>query len=365
MQATIALPQIRGGSILTHSRIAAFKECNRRHFYSYELGVRKESDPAALRIGSAIHKGLEFHAKGEDDVISKAIAGYQEPPLWCNTEEKFMEWIAESRKVACMLSSYFWYWGESEIEEYVAVELEFNIPIRNPDTGAATNVFTVSGKIDGIVRMKDGRLLVLEHKTTSDDISPDADYWKRLRLDHQISLYMVAARELGHEVDGVLYNVLRKPRHDIRNIPVLDADGLKIVIDANGQRVMNKNGSPKQSPDAENGWIIETRLETADEYDDRLLAEMRDRPESYFARQEIPRLNADLEEFAYELWFTQQHMRECQIRNRWVRNTASCIGFGRCQYLDVCHNGMRIGEAIPSGFTRVENIHPELSGVVE
>ena len=45
--------------LLTHSRMESFKRCRRRHYFEYEVGLRKQTDAKALRMGSAGHEGLD------------------------------------------------------------------------------------------------------------------------------------------------------------------------------------------------------------------------------------------------------------------------------------------------------------------
>jgi hypothetical protein len=201
----------------------------------------------------------------------------------------------------------------------------------------------------------------MEHKTASDDLEPDSDYWKRLRIDQQISAYYIAARAKGHDIQTVLYDVTRKPEIGPLQIPLLDGDGFKIVLDAAGERVRTKDGKKwRESGDKEQGWVLQCRIQTAREFGERLTADIAARPDYYYRRQEIPRLDKDIEEFRYELWQMQQQMRDSQKGGRWFRNTSSCIGFGRCPYFDICTNGRDVSESTPEGFVRVENIHPEL-----
>jgi hypothetical protein len=103
-------------------------------------------------------------------------------------------------------------------------------------------------------------MFVMEHKLLSEDLTEGAAIWRRLRVDHQISLYVLAARELGYAVDGVFYDVTRKPTIAPCPIPMLDVDGVKIVLDANRQRVKNKDGkSWRQTSDTEKGYVLQTR----------------------------------------------------------------------------------------------------------
>lgn len=367
---TIALPQLDGDNKLTHSRIGTYKACPRKHHYQYNLGIRRARQAHYFRTGGAVHKGLELRALGNSVAISivGAVQTYDSLPDWCKSDEQIHGWMVERETVFNLLKGYFWYWEKGEhpddisIAEFLETEVPFELPIKNPETGSASTVFRQGGKRDGIVKLVDGRLAVLEHKTTGDSIDPQADYWKRLEIDHQISMYFNAALVAGHDVQTVLYDVIRKPGIAPKKIPLVDDDDFKIVLDADGERVVGKGNKPRQSGDAAKGYTLQTRIEAPKEFGERLLVDIGERPEFYYQRQEIPRLEADLEEFREELWQVQQQIREAQRRGRHFRNTAQCTLLGRCEYLDSCKNGLD-PENPPSGFERVETIHPELEPV--
>ena len=369
---TTSLPQIPGHNLLTNSRLSCRRRCARQHLYRYEMGIRKNGDAKPLRLGGAVHKGLEALAQYGPglDFVSTATQCYEELPDWANTDEGVQAWLIERETVARMLAGYHWYWSQQSeptvtVAEYVAVELAFELPIRNPDTGKATNAFKVGGKIDAIVRLNDGRLAVMEHKTTSDDIDAGAVYWQRLTIDDQISLYYVAAREIGYDVQTVLYDVLAKPTIRPRAVPVLDSNGAKIVLDAKGERVLTAKGEPRQTGDTEKGYVLQTRLETPAEWGERFAADIVADPSRYFARRDIPRLESDLDEFKRSLWDTQQEIRQSQLKGWHQRNTNACVQYSTpCEYLSLCHNGIDPNN-IPSGFARVEHLHPELQGDAE
>ena len=59
--------------------------------------------------------------------------------------------------------------------------------------------------------LPDGRVAIVEFKTTRDEISPGSDYWKRLNIDRQVSVYMLGARALGYDATAVLYDAARVP----------------------------------------------------------------------------------------------------------------------------------------------------------
>lgn len=380
------LPQLE---LLTHSRMDCYKACPRKHRNRYELGIRPIGDAKPLRIGRAVHRGIETYEKTpahhliarEEEcrnlAIQEATKDYEVLPDWCNTDEKMTAWMVERETVAALLSGYFWYWSEWKLE-IIQTEFPFELPILNPDTGKKTTSFNKAGKIDGIVRLADGRIAVRETKTCSDPIHNDPDepgepdYWRRLKIDQQISHYMVAAREMGYAVETILYDVIRKPTIEPLSIPLLDESGTKIVLDSQGNRCFKSklkkdgtpgagHGEPYESGNAEKGWTLQSRKQTPQEYGERLLKGIEERPEFYYQRREIPRLEADLKEFEVELWQIQQQIRESQKTGRWFRNTSACNQAGRqCEYFGVCTDNVDLTTTIPHGFEVVSEKHPEL-----
>jgi RecB family exonuclease len=328
--------------LLTHSRMACAKLCLRKHYYSYEIGMRPDRDSAPLRFGSAYHNALEIYDLAGHDAAFEAIdANYADRPPYIPDDE----WQTEREKVRRLFAAHLWRW-ENEQYEVIATEQTFEMPLRNPDTGASTSNFTLGGKIDRIIRLADGREAVQEYKTTSEDIADGATYWRRLRLDSQISLYLLAARNLGHASATVIYDVTRKPTIKPKRITKAEQKKIAETGEYFGEPVEDRT--------------VET--ETPAMYGARLTADIADRPDHYFARHEIPRLDSDLDEFAAELWQIQQTLRECQKNNRWYRNADACIRWGSpCEYFDLCSNGHDPAtDGVPAGFVLLSSPHPEL-----
>lgn len=372
---TIALPQLAGAELLTHSQRSCYKTCQRKAYYRYELGVRPKRAATPLRFGSAVHLGLDLLAQGveRDAAIAQAVANYETLPSWCRTDEQVTDWMVERETVSMLLAGYHWYWGGSLGETVIATEQAFELPLRNPETGHPSRTFRRAGKIDKIVRLFDDRLAIREHKTTRDDISPDSDYWQHLDIDEQISEYILAARDLGYPVVTIDYDVIRKPAIEPKLVPVLDSDGKKIVLDAEGNRVRRTNikrdGNPGvghgewiQSGSAEKGWALQQRRETPEEFGIRLLDDIYKRPAFYYQRREIPRLDDDLEEYRHDLWAVGQQYADSRRLGRWFRNTGACKSLGGCEFLAVCRVGINPANP-PDGFERVIDVHPELMEV--
>jgi RecB family exonuclease len=312
--------------ILTHSRLSCFRACPRRHQLRYEFGIAPEEESEALRIGTAYHAALEAADLDLDPEAAIAALGTLDPH--------------EMALVVAMFTVHRERWSGDTLE-VVATELEFNLPLRNPETGAATPIFRFAGKIDRIYRLPDGRLAIQDYKTTTEDLTPGSDYWLRLSLDQQMSLYVLAARELGHDVQTILYDVTLRPL--LRPYRKTPDDKIQL----------KKDGTP----------YANTRLqdETPFEFTVRVAEAMRADPARYFARHEIARLDQDLDETKAECWHQQQVIREMQRTGRWYRSPGSCVNPYRCAYLPICGNREVSRTCVPSGFKLLQDVHPELS----
>lgn len=316
--------------LLTHSRSQCYRTCQRKHYLRYELGLVPIENAIALRMGSAFHRALELRDKTNatvDEICQVIRLNYSVIPEWVTDLEA---WLVECEKVCALFRGHCWRW-DSEPYEVVATEQKYEIPIRNPETGAATPIWRDAGKLDRIIKLSDGRLAVHEYKTCSESLDSDSPYWRRLRIDSQISRYMLAARTLDHDVRMVVYDVTRKP-------------ALR----------------PKKLTKAERVTPDMPEKETPEMFGARCLRDMQERPEYYFARKEVVRLESELEEHSLELWQLQQQIRESQKNNRWFRNAGACTGFGTCEYLSICSENRNVTEETPTGFTRLDDVHPEL-----
>lgn len=344
--------------LLTHSRKSAFKECRRKHQFAYEIGIRPIEDARALRMGINWHDGLEVFVKQKS--LSAAVDSIRD--AYAELPEGFdvQWWSYECETLVRLICAYDWRWPGRYCEiKYLAKERTFSLPLINPATGRSSRIFEEAGKIDGIVSLEDGRGAVIEHKLLGEDIGPDAQLWKRMRVDHQVSDYVNAARRLGYRVDSVLYDVTRKPTIKPTDVPLTDADGVKIVLDRDGMRVRNANGKTwRQTADTEKGYVLQTRPMTVEEWGQKLTDDIAERPEFYFQRQEITRLDQDLEECRRENWDIQETIRQAQLNNAHYRtcNRNSC---GFCSYFDLCTTGFDPSR-IPEGFVKISNLHPEL-----
>ena len=206
--------------------------------------------------------------------------------------------------------------------------------------------------------------MVLEHKTTGDTLDPASNYWRRLAVDEQIGEYFLACRQEmpGDEPQGILYDVLKRPAMGrLKAVAAVDEDGLKIVIDrATNRRAINtRTGEWKKT--AGKDQFIQSAPETDAQYAKRLMTDIYERPDFYYARKEIPRSIQQLSDAQKRLWMTAQEMNYTEKKGFHRKNSHSCLAPWPCAYLDPCSMDNPLDGELPEGYRRVDHVHQELS----
>ena len=245
----------------------------------------------------------------------------------------------ESAKARALIIGYHNRWCET-FKDYkvIEVEYEFTFPLINPKTEGRSQKFNEAGKIDAVLQhRRTERFLVLEHKTTSDEIDPGSDYWTKLGMDTQCSKYFLALRSRDLHVGNLLYDVIYKPGSRPHQIASLDDDGVKIVLDADGRRVRTLNGKKwRETGDSEKAWVLQTVLETPKQYGSRLLSEIQEEPHRYYAQREVPRLDTELLEYMTDAWNLAQEILFRRRFENWSRNPDACTRYSKCEFYDLC-----------------------------
>ena len=324
--------------LITVSSLKAYRRCPRLYRLRYLDGYRSAADEAeALRFGTLVHRGLEawFRAAQQgvdgDDRLARCLAAL--------TADGGAVDPFDLARATELLTGYHYRW-EAEPLEVLAVEAEFRAPLINPDTGAPSRTWRLGGKLDAIVRTVDGRVLIVEHKTSSSDITTGSDYWRQLRMDGQVSAYYVGAAALGYDVAGCLYDVLAKPA----------SKPLKAT-------------PPEVRKYTKTGALYANQRDTDEapgEYQARLREAIATEPHRYYARGEVVRLDAEMAEHRADVWQVAHTIRAGQVRGVAPRNPDACMAFNRCcEYWPVCTGEASLDDA--GRYRRVENVHPELA----
>lgn len=323
-------------NLITSSRLKDARACLRLHHLRYELGLRPAEDAEVLRFGTLVHAGLEAWWRATGDRLDAALgAMHGQAPGSAAEPDLFMLARAEA-----LLIGYDTRWKDAPYET-LAIEVPFETELRNPTTGRASQTWHIAGKLDGMVRdLRDGRVLVLEHKTATGDVAPGSEYWRRLRMDGQVSIYFEGAKALGYDVAGCLYDVLGKPaQKPLKATPP-------------EERRLKKDGTPYAN--------VRLADETPAEFQARVLDALAEEPNRFFVRGEVTRLDEEMAEHLYDVWQTAQAIRESELSGRHPRNPDACVRYGRtCPFFDACTGVASLED--PQRFRRIASVHPELS----
>lgn len=354
---------------LTNSSINTFMECPRKYELMYVEGLRPEREADYFRIGGAYHLAHEVHGKtGSVDAAVEAIyENYRNPPEYIESDETLLaKWYYEATTCVCLFRGWAEYYSDRQdyLEPVSVVETEqvFDVPIRSPYDGSHSETRR-KGKIDKIVILRDGRVALVEYKTSGEDIELGSDYWWRLKIESQPSGYYVASRFKGRPIQTVVYDVARKPMIRPTVVPLVE-DGARVVLDMDGVRVRTKDGKKwRETGDSSMGYVLQTRPMELAEWEAKLMADIRSRFEHYYVRDEITRLDSDLHDYEVDLWNQHLAITEAARFRRFYRNTRSCTGRTRCPMFAICTGRVGAGDdGVPEGYRRAENMHEELEG---
>lgn len=315
--------------LLTSSGIKAFKDCGQKYAYRYDEMLEEVRRSPALAFGTAVHAGLEHYWGARRDGKPN--------PVRCAWDALPYDLDPFDReKAMALLHAYHYVWRRARVE-VVGIEVPFELPLIDPMTGDAHPFFKRAGKIDLILRQSDGKILLVEHKTTSDTVQAGGAYRQRLILDEQISYYFDAAEALGIKPDVIIYDVLRKPTEK----PYTATLNLKL----------KKNGEPYKNQRAKD--------ELASEYGDRLIDMFDETPGDYIFRIPVYRFSSEQSAIKEAIWNAAETIAFVQERGIYMKNSDACQRkYGACPFLGLCEGSARRDDI--TKFRVMEDAHPEL-----
>ena len=247
-----------------------------------------------------------------------------------------------------LMAGYHARWGNVAYDVY-AVEQFVNADLWNPETNKKSRTFRIAGKLDVQARYG-GRNTILDHKTTSAAIA-DADepYWRQLVIEGQITHYMLLEWLNGRKVEDATWDVIRKPSISPKSLSKKDIEMV----------VMSQSYLGYSIPDEAIEEMKATGRETLEMYEARLMNDcINERPNWYFQRRTIPRMDSEVAEYAQELWNHGQEILHARNTGRNDRNSGACMMYGSpCKFLGICS-----GHDSPdsANWTRKDQVHVEL-----
>ncbi len=252
-------------------------------------------------------------------------------------------------KCRAMLRGYDHRWHDAGYE-VLAVEEVISEPLWNPATGAKSRTFQMAGKLDVYVEQY-GRRYIMDHKFTSLDVTdPESPFWRQLVVEGQINQYMLLKWVRGERPDGAIWDAIRRPTISPKKLT--KAERASAVADQRycGVRLSHETLMALQTEERETVEMYEARL-TRDCIEER--------PDWYFQRRTVPRMDADMLEYAEDLWQHSQDILAARKVKRLPKNSGACMTYGSpCQFLGICS-----GHDTPDSdkWKRKAIQHPELN----
>lgn len=377
---------------ISASSYATWQTCHRLYYYEQILRLRRAREDGARGFGTMYHSGLEawWGTAGDDspwkDPDAPLVAAF-------GAIAEKAKHIATDRfdvaRAEAMMTAYHARWFELRFEngaEGDGEETWYDVPLRDSD-GVEIPNWRVVGKRDAIKTFEHERMIV-EHKHTSQEIHLGSDYWVRLALDMQATMYLDGAQQAGHkEIQKLLYDVSRKPRIT----PELATPEEKRKLTKGkgcttcGGRAGGKNGPAKGTglirvptpegstyagesieqhcPDCKNtGWREPPALyanqrdvdESVDDYRARVREELAEMPDAYFRQGTLTRSPEQIAEARENLVTASGEIESMtriaqtrtldgsvhgiKARSCFTMNTSTCMNiYGRrCDFLPVC-----------------------------
>ena len=310
----------------SHSGLATFRACPQKYYLRYECKLERDTEEE----GEALSVGKAWHGAFEADRPMHAISEAAPSTLWAH-------------KLARLYTAHGWYWGEDDERlEVVDVEKPFVLRIDDVIGETVLEERSLVGFIDAVVRDKDGRLGIIERKTTASDIGPASPYWDQLLMSPQHAVYAAAVRDIyGALPSFVIYDVVKKP-------------GIKPKAITAAQKKAWATSSDElaycDEPLHEGEELLAAESERM--YAARLSQAIYANPAAYFARREAPITEDDVSHVLDNIITT---IDAIEFGCGAYKNPDSCMNFNRpCEFLSLCKSRavVTLDDPCPDGFRR-------------
>lgn len=353
-----------GRIIVSYSSITQFRNCRRKYYWNYIKHIvpltLKASDPR--NNGKCIHGACE--ALRDDRNVNDEIDAFWGDQT--DTDHDAFEW-RERARVAMAAYRARWHNDSTQADFHWDLEVlegRFTGDIVDPATGAIHPRYSIGGKMDLAVRVKepcywgttqiDPGLWLGEIKTWA---KIDGSQLSQLWSNFQIMLYSHYLSEaFGEPVQGVLYDIIGKAKSIEHTEAETQADfdqrvkELRVQAEAGELARRLKQKAPKGKPPETDAEFLARRIEKGLEEVQALQPIERETDESFHERLDNTYRNPNMlhrevvpidlrviENIRAELWETLIQHDEAASRDRWGQNESTCYDFFRpCDYLQIC-----------------------------
>ena len=270
---------------VSNNSIAIASSCWKKWYWRYVERLEPKLKPINLTLGSVMHEAFDRFYKGTSkvDVLVFIVKSFDDELAQCSVND------AENMAIAKWTAVGMWSHYPHSLSEFEAVdtEIDFNVPL-----GRMRGV-RLFGRVDKRFKHR-GVWWLGEFKTTSNT----SLFVKSLDTARQATTYTYAAIKSGIEVEGVLYDLIRKP-------------------------------------------ALRRRVEeTVEDFGKRIIVDYRDRPNEYYSRHYAYRNRVQLQQFEDDTASIAREMRTRTRKNDFPRNVDSCWNYNReCDFKKICFKG--------------------------
>ena len=297
---------------LSASSISSFQTCPRMYEYDKLRCIRPAEKSDALLFGSVVHKGLEIiFERLNDELLSKeqvrqfAKEAALEKASECSLSQE------DLCKVNVLMDSYIdLYFDEDRaLFDVIEVESRFANYAINPRTNREDKAVAVQGFCDAVIRNRmTGEYWVVEHKTAS---QVTEGYLQRVNIDLQCAIYIDAIRRKYGNCAGVIYDVLKKPKH-VMSIGETDEE-------FEARKSASKTGRIKRK-----------MPESLTDFYNRMRADVED---GFLVRQMVALSDDMFADYRRDLWTIGWQINKTR---HFCKSTCNCLKYGVCPYMDLC-----------------------------
>ena len=222
-----------GSSSVGHHFVQAYRDCPRRWFLRYELGIESRFTKRALTFGLAWHKAIEtFYTQSDLEPLK---VGRELLEAAGSKYEYSEDFETDHERIEPMLKTWIESVGGPVLAEYEVLSLEETMTVELP------NGMVYTGRSDEIVRSKDrGVVLICEHKSTTFSLG---EMERTVFLGDQLPSYMVLFKsshpELADQLAGALLDVTYMRGSKIQSrasgLYFDESDCARLVLNVTGQ----------------------------------------------------------------------------------------------------------------------------------
>lgn len=324
----------------TNSSTSCARSCPRKYQLSYIERLKSDGpDSEALSVGSCWHGMLDAHnlaglpiARDSADVLTpyEYADKHALSPLW-------------AEKLKRLFSGYLWYWGGDQLET-IQSERAFEVTIDG---------IVMRGQIDREVKTADGRVGIIESKTSSEDLAPDSPFWDRIRMGTQPGIYRSVSKAAF-----LIYDVVKKPGIKPKAITKKDLTRMENELGDLGECTYQREQfSRDEFEEARAAGQESLRM-----YGARLAALIYENPAKVYARQEVPLADDSEKHLWRDIQATVVTLESYEQEGYYPRNPDACFTYNTpCQFSSLCRdNYVPIEGNVPNGFKVRNQLHPEL-----